>query len=134
MVDDVMAWLHTLPGNQTDPDEAISRDCRQPSNSKLMSCGQEIFEVRCAVCHGPEGQGKEAAGTTSDPWHQGKALWKGDVTGMDQRQHFLTIQNGRRFAFMPQFGEVPAQGITAPAYPLSDKQIKAVMTYERKGL
>jgi len=39
--------------------------------------------------------------------------------------------NGRRFAFMPQFGESPTQGVPLPPYPLTDAQIKAVMEYER---
>jgi hypothetical protein len=42
-----------------------------------------------------------------------------------------TVRNGRRFAFMPPFAEAPTQGIPAPTYPLTDKQIQAVVTYER---
>jgi hypothetical protein len=45
--------------------------------------------------------------------------------------HFFTIVNGRRFAFMPPFGEAPAQGIPLPPNPLTDDQIRAVMEYER---
>jgi Cytochrome c len=134
MVDDVIAWLQSLPGNQEDPNDAISESCRDPAadTSAELRCGEEIFAARCAVCHGPEGSGKEGVGTLDDPWYQGKALWKGDVTSMDERQHFLTIVNGRRFAFMPQFGEAPAQGTPVPTYPLTDSQIKAVMEYERE--
>ena len=131
MVGDVIAWLRSLPGNQENPNDAISESCQDPSATDLESCGEEIFQARCAVCHGPEGSGKEGLGSLDDPWFQGKALWKGDVTSMDERQHFLTIVNGRRFAFMPQFGEAPAQGTPVPAYPLSDTQIQAVMEYER---
>ena len=133
MVDDVIAWLGTLPGNQEDPNDAISESCQDPAagTSAVQRCGEEIFEARCAVCHGPEGQGKEGVGTTDDPWYQGMALWKGDIRGLDERQHFLTIMNGRRFAFMPQFGEAPAQGTPVPPYPLTDAQIQAVMEYER---
>jgi cytochrome c553 len=131
MVGDVIAFLKSLPGNQDNPNDAISESCQDPSSSELESCGEEIFQARCAVCHGPEGSGKEGLGTLADPWFQGKALWKGDVLGMDERQHFLTIVNGRRFAFMPQFGEAPAQGTPVPTYPLTDTQIQAVMEYER---
>jgi cytochrome c553 len=131
MVGDVIAFLKSLPGNQANPNDAISESCQDPSSSELESCGEEIFQARCAVCHGPEGSGKEGSGTLADPWFQGKALWKGDVLGMDERQHFLTIVNGRRFAFMPQFGEAPAQGTPVPTYPLTDTQIQAVMEYER---
>jgi hypothetical protein len=131
MVGDVIAWLRSLPGNQENPNDAISESCQDPSSTNMESCGEEIFQARCAVCHGPEGSGKEGLGTTADPWFQGKALWKGDVLSMDERQHFLTIVNGRRFAFMPQFGEAPAQGTPVPTYPLIDTQIQAVMEYER---
>ena len=133
MVDDVIAWLRSLPGNREDPNDAISESCREPAagTSAEQRCGEEIFQARCAVCHGPEGSGKEGLGTLADPWFQGMALWKGDVRSMDERQHFLTIMNGRRFAFMPQFGESPAQGTPVPTYPLTDAQIQAVMQYER---
>ena len=125
MIDDVITWLQTLPGNNSPP-EGVSDACRRPSRGQYMSCGREIFEARCAVCHGPEGQGKE-----SDPWYQGMALWKGDVRHLNRQQHFQTILNGRRFAFMPQFGETPSQGIPAPPYPLTTRQIDAVIAYER---
>jgi len=143
MISDVIVWLQSLPGNQ-EPPEPISEGCREPQGDQLMSCGQEIFEARCAVCHGPQGQGKEAAGSdgsldfnnsgpdeTSDPWFQGMALWKGDVSHLPFEQHLATVTNGRRFAFMPPFGEAPAQGIPVPLYPLTPEQIEAVVTYER---
>ncbi len=125
MIDDVVAWLKTLPGNQEAPE--ISEQCANPSPQDRRSCGEEIFSARCAVCHGPEGQGKEDPQT----WYQGMALWKGDVRHLTKTQHESTIVNGRRFAFMPPFGEVPAQGIEVPPYPLTNKQIQAVIAYER---
>jgi mono/diheme cytochrome c family protein len=127
MVNDVINWLRAI---QVPPPE-ISRSCENPSPIGLESCGQEIFEARCAVCHGPEGQGKEGRGTESDPWFQGMALWKGDVSHLPENLHEATIINGRRFAFMPPFSEAPAQGIPIPPDPLTDKQIQAVMAYER---
>jgi mono/diheme cytochrome c family protein len=125
MVDDVIAWLQTLPGN-SQPPEGISEGCRRPSGGERRSCGEEIFTARCAVCHGPEGQGRE-----SEPWYQGMPLWKGDVRHLTRQQHYATILNGRRFAFMPAFGEAPSQGVPPPTYPLTDEQIQAVMAYER---
>ena len=142
MITDVIAWLKSLPGNQ-EPPPAISEGCQEPAEDDL-GCGKEIFEARCAVCHGERGQGKEAAGTdptldfnnsgddeTSDPWYQGMALWKGDVRHLDESQHVWTVRNGRRFAFMPAWAEAPAQGIPPPPYPLTDAQIMAVIAYER---
>ena len=143
MIDDVIAWLQTLPGNQGPP-EPISDECQEPGGDALMTCGQEIFEARCAVCHGPQGQGKESNGTdqildfnnsgpdeVTDPWFQGMALWRGDVRHLSLPQHLATVTNGRRFAFMPPFGEAPAAGIPVPPYPLTAEQIRAVVTYER---
>jgi mono/diheme cytochrome c family protein len=150
MIDDVIAWLHSI---QVDP-PAISDDCGDINSRNEQACGEVIFEARCAVCHGPEGQGKEdtakvvinpgdlrcvpPSGSPDAPecpkgpkWWQGLALWQGDVNHLDEDQHLTTITNGRRFAFMPQFGEAPAQGIPAPPVPLTEAQIRAVMAYER---
>lgn len=120
MVSDVMAWLRSLPGNQEPPEE-LAKD----------ASGAEIFAARCATCHGDKGQGKEAAGTLDDPWFQGMPLWKGDVTHLSEDLHLATITNGRRFAFMPPWGEAPPAGIPPAPYPLTARQIRAVMAYER---
>lgn len=148
MVSDVITWLKSLPGNQGPP-PALSEQCDPPEEEVAAGaspgpspspeplpaqCGQEIFEARCAVCHGPQGQGKEEGLGTVDEktiWYQGMALWRGDVRHLTEELHFLTISNGRRFAFMPTFAEAPAQGIPVPTYPLTDEQIRAVMAYER---
>jgi mono/diheme cytochrome c family protein len=131
MVDDVMAYIRSIQV----PLEELSEDCKKPTEENQLDCGQEIFEVRCAVCHGPEGNGREGPGTQDQPWFPGMALWKGDVDHLTKKagrdSHFNTIVNGRRFAFMPPFGEAPAQGIPVPPNPLTDDQIQAVMEYER---
>jgi mono/diheme cytochrome c family protein len=141
MVDDIMAYLESLPGNQTPPE--ISEGCSDPAEEDYESCGQEIFEARCAVCHGPEAQGKEGLPVKDDPsttetdetavptWYPGLALWKGDVTHLDRSLHEKTVTEGRRFQFMPPFGEAPPQGIPIPPYPLTESQIEAVVDYER---
>ena len=141
MVDDVIAYLKSI---QKPPPE-LSEGCRRPEPNDT-ACGKEIFEARCAVCHGPAGQGKEdmkrEIESYDDPetleeverypkWYQGLALWKGDVRHLSKNLHYLTIFNGRRFAFMPPFGEAPSQGIPVPPNPLTDAQIRAVMAYER---
>lgn len=113
-VSDVIAYLKTFPENNEPPELAAD------------ATGQEIFEARCAVCHGPEGSGKEG-----DQWYPGMALWEGDVMHLPESLHITTITNGRRFAFMPAFGEAPAQGIPVPPYPLTEEQIRAVVEYER---
>ena len=141
MVDDVIAYLQSLPGNNEAPE--ISEGCEKPTEKDYQSCGQEIFEVRCAVCHGTEGEGKEDEGVKDDPktedvdetalptWNPGLALWKGDVRHLDKELHLKTVREGRRFWWMPQFSEAPPQGIPVPPYPLTDEQIKAVVAYER---
>jgi mono/diheme cytochrome c family protein len=117
MVTDVIAWLRSLPGNQPGAAESLPED----------ATGAEIFAARCAVCHGPEGQGKDEEGV----YYPGESLWQGRARGMDRGWHYTTIVNGRRFAFMPQWGETPAAGIPAPPNPLTEEQIRAVMRYER---
>ena len=116
MVADVIAYLKSLPGNQEPPPELAEG-----------ATGAEIFEARCAVCHGPDGQGKEG----EDMWYQGLALWQGDVNHLSEELHLQTVRNGRRFAFMPPFGEAPDQGVPVPLYPLTEEQIEAVIEYER---
>lgn len=143
MIDDVIAWLKSLPGNN-EPPPPISDECQEPSEGQYLACGEEIFTARCAVCHGAEGQGREATGShptldfnntgpdeVEDPWYQGMPLWKGDVLHLSEDLHIATVRNGRRFAFMPPFAEAPSQGIPVPPYPLTDEQIEAVVAYER---
>jgi mono/diheme cytochrome c family protein len=128
MINDVMNWLKTLPENQQGPPE-LPDGCDDPDptgGANTLSCGKAIFEARCALCHGPEGQGKD-----TDTYYPGMALWQGKVKHLDLGQHKTTVINGRRFAFMPAFGEAPAQGITIPPFPLSGSQINAVVEYER---
>jgi len=131
MIDDVIAYLYSIQV----PLEEVDENCENPDKADQMTCGQQIFELRCAVCHGPNGEGREGRGTREQPWNPGMALWKGDVrhlpTYRGRDSHYTTIVNGRRFAFMPMFGEAPAQGIPIPPNPLTDKQIRAVMAYER---
>jgi mono/diheme cytochrome c family protein len=135
MVDDVVAYLYSIQ----EPLEELSEECVEPTPENQVDCGQEIFEARCAVCHGELGNGREGPGTDPStggtPWYPGMALWKGDVRHLTpfigRDSHFNTIVNGRRFAFMPAFGEAPAQGIPIPPNPLTDAQIRAVMAYER---
>ena len=74
-----------------------------------------------------EGQGKDEEGV----YYPGAALWKGRAAQLDEGRHYSTIVNGRRFAFMPQWGDAPAPGVPAPPNPLTEEQIKAVMRYER---
>lgn len=126
-VTDVINYLMTFEGNQEPPDLAEEVCAEGATNTDDCSTGQEIFEARCAVCHGPEGEGKE--GETI--WYSGMALWEGDVLHLPEGLHLQTVINGRRFAFMPQFGEAPAQGIPVPPYPLTEEQIEAVVEYER---
>lgn len=124
MVTDVINWLKSLPENQQAPE--LPENCDEPEGEDVLTCGEAIFTARCAVCHGPQGQGKD-----SDPYYPGMALWEQKVRHLNPAQHEFTVVNGRRFAFMPQFGEAPEQGIPVPPYPLTEAQINAVIQYER---
>jgi mono/diheme cytochrome c family protein len=124
MITDVMNWLKSLEGNQAPPE--LPEGCDDPGVTNAESCGKAIFEARCAICHGPEGQGKD-----TEIYYPGLALWEGKVLHLSEDQHKTTIINGRRFAFMPAFGEAPAQGIVLPPFPLIESQINAVLEYER---
>lgn len=126
-ISDVIAYIKTFEGNSEPPDLAAEVCAPGASNTDDCSTGQEIFEARCAVCHGPEGSGKEG----STIWYQGMALWQGDVLHLPQGLHAQTVTNGRRLAFMPAFGEAPSQGVPVPLYPLTEEQIDAVVAYER---
>lgn len=134
MIDDVIAWLKSQPENNA-----------PPADLAADAGGQEIFAARCAVCHGDKGQGKEDPGTPAMPvgapspsvsavpplWHQGMALWHGDVRHLTKIQHQDAILGIRRWGFMPSFAEAPPPNVPLPPYPLTDAQILAVMEYER---
>jgi mono/diheme cytochrome c family protein len=141
MVDDVMAYIRSLQVTQRDATPVIAGENYEVDEN---ASGQEIFEARCAVCHGPDGEGKEntrpvAIPVGNDPeefprgpvYYPGLGLWNGDVQHLSTDMHLFTIRNGRRFAFMPPFAEAPSQGIPVPPHPLTDEQIEAVMEYER---
>jgi mono/diheme cytochrome c family protein len=141
MVDDVMAYIESLQVTQREGTPFVAgEDYELDENAS----GQEIFEARCAVCHGPQGEGKENTRRVDIPvgndpeefprgaiYYPGLALWRGDVDHLPNNVHLYTIRNGRRFAFMPPFAEAPSQGIPVPPHPLTDEQIEAVMDYER---
>jgi mono/diheme cytochrome c family protein len=134
MISDVMNWLHSLPQNKSAPPK-LADGCDKPTRSNMMTCGKAIFQARCAVCHGPQGQGKDESGADyAHRWFQGAALWRGKIKHLTRAQQFTTITNGRRYAFMPEWGEAPPQGIPVPPNPLTKDQIRAVETYERNGL
>lgn len=129
-VSDVIAYIKSFPENNEAPDLPTEVCASDDLDTDDCATGAEIFEVRCAVCHGPNGQGKE----DDTLWYQGMALWNGDVRHLETDMHITTVVQGRRFAFMPQFGEAPPQGIPVPTYPLTEDQIKAVVQYERDRL
>lgn len=82
------------------------------SKGDLMAAGEEVYGNICVACHQPDGGGMEAAGF---PSLKGSAIIKGPVA--DQIQQILDGQNA-----MPPYRDT-----------LSDKQIAAVVTYERNS-
>ncbi|MES1946651.1 aa3-type cytochrome c oxidase subunit II CoxB [Salinisphaera sp. C84B14] len=82
------------------------------SRDALMSQGKEVYGNLCAACHQPDGSGMPAAGF---PAMKGSAVATGDVD-----THISQILNGK--------GAMPPYKGT-----LDDKQIAAVVTYERNA-
>ena len=82
------------------------------SRDALMSQGKEVYGNLCAACHQPDGSGMPAAGF---PAMKGSAVATGDIN-----THIGQILNGK--------GAMPPYKGT-----LDDKQIAAVVTYERNA-
>lgn len=87
-------------------------DSAQMSKSDLMSQGKQVYANICSACHQPDGSGMEAAGF---PSLKGSAVVTGGVSA-----HIDQVLNGK--------GAMPPYKGT-----LDDKQIAAVVTYERNA-
>lgn len=87
-------------------------DSAQMSKSDLMSQGKQVYANICSACHQPDGSGMEAAGF---PSLKGSAVVTGGVSA-----HIDQVLNGT--------GAMPPYKGT-----LDDKQIAAVVTYERNA-
>ncbi len=84
------------------------------SKEDLMSIGEKVYADRCAVCHQASGAGIPGA----FPAITGSKVATGDVT-----YHIDVVVDGRPGTAMQSF-----------ANQLSDKEIAAVVTYQRNGL
>lgn len=88
--------------------EALSQDL---SMEELMSQGESIYTARCAVCHQANGEGIPGA----FPAIKGSPIATGPIS-----EHIDVIVNGRPGTAMQSFSN-----------QLSDKEIAAVITYQR---
>lgn len=84
------------------------------SKQELMTLGEKTYLDRCAVCHQATGAGIPGA----FPAITGSQVATGDVS-----VHIDTVVNGR-----------PGTAMQAFSNQLSDKEIAAVVTYQRNGL
>ncbi|MCC2521740.1 cytochrome c oxidase subunit II [Vibrio coralliilyticus] len=84
------------------------------SQEELMTIGEKVYVDRCAVCHQVSGAGIPGA----FPAITGSKIATGDVD-----THIDVVVNGRAGTAMQAF-----------ANQLSDKEIAAVVTYQRNGL
>lgn len=84
------------------------------SKQELMTLGEKTYLDRCAVCHQASGAGIPGA----FPAITGSQVATGDVS-----VHIDTVVNGR-----------PGTAMQAFSNQLSDKEIAAVVTYQRNGL
>ncbi|HHF3112165.1 TPA: cytochrome c oxidase subunit II [Vibrio diabolicus] len=90
--------------------EALSQDL---SMDELMSQGESIYTARCAVCHQANGEGIPGA----FPAIKGSPIATGPIS-----EHIDVIVNGRPGTAMQSFSN-----------QLSDKEIAAVITYQRNA-
>lgn len=90
--------------------EALSQDL---SMDELMSQGESIYTARCAVCHQANGEGIPGA----FPAIKGSPIATGPIS-----EHIDVIVNGRPGTAMQSF-----------LNQLSDKEIAAVITYQRNA-
>ncbi|MGR5130933.1 cytochrome c oxidase subunit II [Vibrio alfacsensis] len=90
--------------------EALTQDL---SMEDLMGQGEFIYTARCAVCHQANGEGIPGA----FPAIKGSAIAKGPIVA-----HIDVLVNGRAGTAMQAF-----------ANQLSDKEIAAVITYQRNA-
>lgn len=90
--------------------EALSQDL---SMDELMSQGESIYTARCAVCHQANGEGIPGA----FPAIKGSTIATGPIS-----EHIDVIVNGRPGTAMQSFSN-----------QLSDKEIAAVITYQRNA-
>jgi len=90
--------------------EALSQDL---SMEELMSQGESIYTARCAVCHQANGEGIPGA----FPAIKGSPIATGPIS-----EHIDVIVNGRPGTAMQSFSN-----------QLSDKEIAAVITYQRNA-
>ncbi|HHF3071950.1 TPA: cytochrome c oxidase subunit II [Vibrio diabolicus] len=90
--------------------EALSQDL---SMEDLMSQGESIYTARCAVCHQANGEGIPGA----FPAIKGSPIATGPIS-----EHIDVIVNGRPGTAMQSFSN-----------QLSDKEIAAVITYQRNA-
>jgi cytochrome c oxidase subunit 2 len=84
------------------------------SKQELIELGTQVYVDRCAVCHQANGAGIPGA----FPAITGSKIATGDIA-----THIDTIVNGR-----------PGTAMQAFANQLTDKEIAAVVTYQRNGL
>ncbi|MDA0130095.1 cytochrome c oxidase subunit II [Vibrio sp. MarTm2] len=84
------------------------------SKQELIDIGTQVYVDRCAVCHQANGAGIPGA----FPAITGSAVATGDIS-----EHIDVIVNGRAGTAMQAF-----------ANQLTDKEIAAVVTYQRNGL
>ncbi len=90
--------------------EALSQDLTM---DELMSQGESIYTARCAVCHQANGEGIPGA----FPAIKGSPIATGPIS-----EHIDVIVNGRPGTAMQSFSN-----------QLSDKEIAAVITYQRNA-
>lgn len=112
--DDYQQWL-VDEKSRIAAEKQAAQDALASSASMedLMALGEDIYLTRCAICHQANGEGLAGA----FPAIKGSAIALGDLS-----PHIDVIVNGRAGTAMQAF-----------ANQLSDKEIAAVITYQRNA-
>jgi thiosulfate dehydrogenase len=84
-------WLSTGARiNQSFPGRGYPK-LPKPASAPDFARGAKVFSERCALCHGPDGQGQRAAGTQVFPplWGPESYNWGAGMTEIDKAAGFI---------------------------------------------
>jgi len=117
-MEDDMAHMHVEA-----PDEFADLSNPLADDSDALSAGQEIFEINCATCHGPEGAGDGPGSVGLDP----------KPANLGDRDMMLDLSDGYLFWRVSKGGAIEPFSSVMPAWEagLTEEQRWQVISYVR---